>query len=776
MVRAAPSVETTERRIAADAVSTADLAGRVRAAQIHAVTRFAPLTMFANLLNAGVVLWVVAGDAHIALVGGWAVAVILMVTATTLGWLRTRGRQPRSTASPRAIRRATIHAALLAMLWAAVPLLWFGQLPIDDQLVIACLMTGMICAGGFALSTVAPAAHVYVGILTLGSVLGLLQTDNTFVGALVALIVAYSLIVIQSVSGYSRLFAERFVAEARLKDRGEIIELLLNDFEENASDWLFETGPDFAITSHSPRFAVAAGLAGQSLVGRRIADLLAPEGREALAQRLAAAEPFRDMEVRVETPDGPRWWSLTAKPVLADDGRPGSWRGVGSDISDRRLAGDKVAWMARTDLLTGLPNRTHFRDLAAAKLDQARADGSGFAIGFLDLDHFKSINDTLGHPVGDALLTAVSHDLSQLAGPDVVFGRVGGDEFGLIVTRFADRQAVFALADAVIAAVSRSRVIDGARLTVGTSVGLVFGTTETIDDLIRNADLALYRAKDQGRGKSMVFDDAMHREAEERRRLQEDLRTALDDGELRLVYQPIVDLDHGGVIAFEALMRWQHPERGLLSPGLFIPIAEESGLIDAIGGWALRQACRDAVDWPRHLGVAVNLSPAQFGQAGVLAHVTHALAESHLAPCRLELEITEALFMARHGNNERFLNDLHALGVRLALDDFGTGFSSLGYLTRFPIQKLKIDRSFVHGRADDDGRRAVVEAIVGIAHSLGLVTTAEGVETAEDLAWVTALGCSQAQGYHVAEPMAATAIPAFLADFQPASRVACPAL
>ncbi len=260
------------------------------------------------------VLWVVAGDAHAGLVGGWALAVVLMVAATTLGWLRTRGRQPRTTASPRAIRRATIHAALLAMLWATVPLLWFGQLPIEDQLVIACLMTGMICAGGFALSTVAPAAHVYVGILTLGSVLGLLQTDNSFVGALVALIVAYSLIVVQSVSGYSRLFAERFVAEARLKDRGEIIELLLNDFEENASDWLFETDPDFAITSHSPRFAVAAGLAGQSLVGRRIADLLAPEGREELARRIAFAEPFRDVEVRVETPNGPRWWSLTARP------------------------------------------------------------------------------------------------------------------------------------------------------------------------------------------------------------------------------------------------------------------------------------------------------------------------------------------------------------------------------------------------------------------------------------------------------------------------------
>jgi len=767
-----PNAEKSERRIAPDTVATADLAGRVRAAQIHAVTRFAPLTMFANLLNAGVVVWVVWGDAHIGLIFGWALAVVLLVAATTLGWLRTQGERPRSTASPRAVRRATLHAGLLAMLWATVPILWFGALPIEDQLVIACLMTGMICAGGFALSTLAPAAYVYVGIVTLGSVFGLLQSDNSYVGALVALLVAYSLIVVQSVSGYSRLFAERFVVEARLQDRGEIIELLLNDFEESASDWLFETDHAFTITSHSPRFAEAAGLAGQSLVGRRIDDLLAPDGRQELARRIALAEPFRDLEVRVATPNGQRWWTLTAKPMAGDDGRPRSWRGVGSDVSERRLAGDKVAWMARTDLLTGLPNRTHFRDIAAARLDQARADGSGFAIGFLDLDHFKSINDTLGHPVGDALLNAVSHDLSLLSGPDVVFGRVGGDEFGMVVTRFSDRQTVLALADTVITAVSRSRAIDGARLTVGTSVGLAFGVTETIDDLIRNADLALYRAKDEGRGQSIVFDDAMHREAEERRLLQEDLRTALADGQLRLVYQPILDLGHGRVIAFEALMRWQHPERGLLPPALFIPLAEESGLIDSIGGWALRQACQDATAWPRHVGVAVNLSPAQFGQAGVLAHVTSALAESHLAPSRLELEITEALFMARHGNNERFLNDIHALGVRLALDDFGTGFSSLGYLTRFPIQKLKIDRSFVSGRTDDGSRRAVVEAIVGIADSLGLVTTAEGVETADDLAWVKTLGCSQGQGYHFAEPMAAAAIPDFLARFEAAAPAA----
>ncbi len=752
----------SERRSDADAATGADdLAGRVRAAQLHAVMRFAPLTMAANVINAAVVVYVVAGDAPSLVIGGWACAMALLVAVTTLGWFRAKGRQRRETASRRAIHRTTLHAALLAGLWAAVPLLWFGQLPIEDQLVIACLMTGMICGGGFALSTIAPAAYVYVAILTTGSILGLIQGDSSYAPALVALLVAYAMTVGQSVSGYSRLFTERFAAEARLKDRGEIIELLLNEFEENASDWLFETDAAFVVTSHSPRFAEVAGLAEPSLVGRRIQDLLVPESRDDLDRRLKAGEPFRDIEVRVDAPAGRRWWTLTAKPVLAGEAIVG-WRGVGSDISERRIAGDKVAWMARTDLLTGLPNRFHFRELAAARLEEARRSGQGFAVGFLDLDHFKSINDTLGHPVGDALLTAVSHDLSLLAGPDVVFGRVGGDEFGVIISNFGDRREVFHLADSVIESVSRSRAIDGARLTVGTSVGLAFGTTDTIDDLIRNADLALYRAKDAGRGLFVVFDDAMHREAEDRRRLQEDLRTALAHDELRLAYQPILDLRSGEVIAFEALMRWEHPERGLLPPSQFISIAEETGLIDAIGGWALRRACLDAVTWPRHISVAVNLSPAQFGQAGLLAQVTRALAESHLAPTRLELEITEALFMARHGNQETFLDDIHRLGVRLALDDFGTGFSALGYLTRFPIQKLKIDQSFVRGRSADHSRRAVVEAIVGIANSLGLVTTAEGVETAEDLAWVTQLGATQGQGYHFAAPMPATEIAAYL--------------
>ncbi|WP_296572323.1 EAL domain-containing protein [Phreatobacter sp.] len=741
--------------------------GQIRAAQIHAVARFSPLTMAANLINAVVVVFLAREEANPLVLAAWALTILAVVALTTRAWFLRRGRKPRLHVSARAIRRATYHAAALAALWAAVPVLWFGIVSPEDQLVIACLVTGMICAGGFALATIPPAAYAYVAILSVGSVIGLIETGNSYVVFLTLLLLAYSWIVVQSVANSSRLFSERFRAEASLKERGEIIELLLNEFEQNGSDWLFDTDAGFAVVQHSARFGEVAGVAGQSLVGRRIVDMADEETGRALRLAIAKRQPFRDLDIQVEIAGEPRWWSLTAKPLADESGWHVGWRGVGSDITDRKLASQKVVWMARTDMLTGLPNRTRFRELAALRLETARRNGNSFALACLDLDQFKAVNDTLGHPVGDALLMAVSRDLGDLAEPGVVFGRFGGDEFGMVISDFARRSDVLELAQRIIARISRSRTIDGARITVGASVGIAFGSGEndTVDDLIRNADLALYRAKDNGRGVVMVFDDTMHREAEERRLLQEDLRAALDGNQLRLAYQPIIDIRAGAIVGFEALLRWRHPQRGLLSPDAFIPIAEESGLIEPIGAWVLRRACLDAAAWPNPIRVAVNISPAQFGSAALLNHVAQALAVSHLPADRLEVEITEALFMNQMAESGRFLTDMRTLGIRIALDDFGTGFSSLGYLTRFPIQKLKIDRSFVSGAADPENRKAVVEAIVGIAASLGFVTTAEGVETAADLAWVRDLGCDQAQGFYFARTLSAEAVPGFIAGF-----------
>jgi diguanylate cyclase (GGDEF)-like protein/PAS domain S-box-containing protein len=741
--------------------------GRIRAAQIHAVARFSPLTMVANLINAGVVVFLVREEANPFVLAAWALTILAVVVMTTRAWFLRRGRKPRMHASARAIRRATYHAAALAALWAVVPVLWFGSVSAEDQLVIACLVTGMICAGGFALATIPSAAYAYVGILAAGSVAALLETGNGYVIFLTLLLLAYAWIVVQSVANSSRLFSERFRAEASLKERGEIIELLLNEFEQHGSDWLFDTDAGFAVVQHSARFGEVAGVDGQSLVGRRIVDMADEETGQALRLAIAKRQPFRDLDIQVEIAGEPRWWSLTAKPLVDESGWHVGWRGVGSDITDRKLASQKVVWMARTDMLTGLPNRTRFRELAALRLETARRNGNSFALACLDLDQFKAVNDTLGHPVGDALLMAVSRDLGDLAEQGVVFGRFGGDEFGMVMSDFARRADVIELARRIIARISRSRTIDGARITVGASMGIAFGSGEndTVDDLIRNADLALYRAKDNGRGVVAVFDDTMHQEAEERRLLQEDLRAALDGNQLRLAYQPIIDIRAGAIVGFEALLRWQHPQRGLLSPDAFIPIAEESGLIEPIGAWVLKRACLDAAAWPKPIRVAVNISPAQFGSAMLLSHVAQALAASHLPADRLEVEITEALFMNQMAESGRFLADMRTLGIRIALDDFGTGFSSLGYLTRFPIQKLKIDRSFVSGSADPENRRAVVEAIVGIATSLGFVTTAEGVETAADLAWVRELGCDQAQGYYFARTLSAEAVSGFIAGF-----------
>lgn len=731
------------------------------------MSRFAPLTMAANAINAAVVVVLVREEADGLALAAWAGVISLLLLATIRAWFRARGGQLRQQASARAIRRVTQHAILLALTWAAVPVLWFAVISPEDQLVIACLLTGMICAGGFALATVPAAAYGYVVILSLGTMAGLLQTGSSHIIAMGVLLLTYAGIVAQSVAGASQLFIERFRAEASLKMRGEIIELLLNEFEQHGSDWLFETDTRFAVVGQWARFAEVAGMEPAALAGRAIVDMADAETAQALAGAVARREPFRDVDICVTVAGEPRWWTLTAKPLFADNGQFLGWRGVGSDITARKQASEKVVWMARTDLLTGLPNRARFRELAALRLETARRNGSRFALGCLDLDQFKSVNDTLGHPVGDALLTTVARELEELAGPGVVFGRLGGDEFGMVITDFVRRTDVMDIAQRIISRIGRSKVIDGARITVGTSIGVAFASDrdETIDDLIRNADLALYRAKDGGRAMVMVFDDAMHREAENRRQLQEDLHAALEHNQFRLGYQPIIDVRSGTIAGFEALLRWQHPERGLLSPATFIPLSEECGLIEPIGAWVLKRACLDAATWPRNLRVAVNISPAQFGTATLLSHLAQALAVSGLAPDRLEVEITEALFMNQMAESDRFLSDMRTLGVRIALDDFGTGFSSLGYLTRFPIQKLKIDRSFVSGGADPENRRAVVEAIVGIAESLGFVTTAEGVETASDLAWIRSLGCDQAQGYHFARALPAEAVPGFIADF-----------
>src|SRR4051794_22909233 len=415
----------------------------------------------------------------------------------------------------------------------------------------------------------------------------------------------------------------------------------------------------------------------------------------------------------------------------------------------------RITQLAFNDVLTGLPNRTMFQQQLEHHFRAAIGSGSLFALHCLDLDQFKVINDTLGHPAGDALLVEAGRRVQHAARGHFV-ARLGGDEFVVLQTVGDDRDAIDRLARDVLAAITQPIIIDGNEFAPSTSIGIAIAPQdgENSGALLRSADLALYRAKEAGRGTYAFFEESLNERAQQRRQLEADLRLALEHDEFELLYQPLFDLEHNRICSFEALLRWHHPKRGLVSPADFVSVAEDTGLIVPIGAWVIREACARAATWPGHVRVAVNVSAVQFHRGALNESILRALADSGLAPNRLEVEITESIFL-EGGEALRLLHALRSLGVRIALDDFGTGYSSLSYLQSFPFDKLKIDRSFIQNLLTRDGAIAIVHAITELANTLGMETTAEGVEETAQLMELRAHGCSSVQGYLFAEPMSA---------------------
>jgi diguanylate cyclase (GGDEF)-like protein len=416
----------------------------------------------------------------------------------------------------------------------------------------------------------------------------------------------------------------------------------------------------------------------------------------------------------------------------------------------------RITQLAFNDVLTGLPNRSMFQQQLEHSFRASEGNGGLFALHCLDLDQFKAINDTLGHPAGDALLVEAGRRLMRAARGHFV-ARLGGDEFVVLQTVGDDRNAIDRLARSILAAVAQPVGVEGNEFVPSTSIGIAIAPQDGSDGetLLRNADLALYRAKEAGRGTYAFFEESLNQRAQQRRQLETDLRLALERDEFELFYQPLFDLEQNNICSFEALIRWRHPTRGLISPLEFIPIAEDTGLIVPIGAWVIRAACREAVRWPEHVRIAVNVSPVQFHRGALHETILRAVADTGLSPQRLEVEITESIFLEGSECTLRLLHSLRALGVRIALDDFGTGYSSLSYLQSFPFDKLKIDRSFIQNLMTRQGASAIVRAITELAHALNIETTAEGVEETAQLMELRAHGCSSVQGFLFAEPMTA---------------------
>lgn len=426
---------------------------------------------------------------------------------------------------------------------------------------------------------------------------------------------------------------------------------------------------------------------------------------------------------------------------------------------------ERTSFLASHDPLTGLPNRQLFRDLLERALARSRRRGeSSFAVLCLDLDHFKDVNDTLGHAAGDRLLEQVVYRLGLCVRESDALARLGGDEFAILQSSVNDPDAARVLAQRIIDQLSQPFELDSNEVLIGVSIGVTLYTdpAQTPCTLLRDADLSLYRAKAAGRGTFCFFAEEMNIQLETRKRLERELRQAIAEEHFELFYQPQFDVDRGVFTGVEALLRWRHPERGVILPSEFIPLAEETGLIFPLGEWVLRTACRQASHWP-DLNVAVNLSPVQFRQPALDQLIRRILEESKLDPRRLEVEVTEGILLNDTENTLATLESIKALGVSVAMDDFGTGYSSLSYLRRFPFNKVKIDRMFIKDISDTGESIAIVRAVVRLAHALGMTATAEGVEDRPQLEILRAEGCDEVQGFHVGKPMPAKAIDDLLA-------------
>ena len=750
------------------------MAGRVRMEQVQSILRMTPVMMGANIVIAMLVGLAGLHSPHSTPLTLWAAIVVSYALLGLRGWVASQRRKSaKNSVSARGVRRITWQAGLLGCLWGVLPIMtmpkeqgFAGAMP----MLVASVLAGMIGCGGFAMLTLPAAAIAYSTPMVIGALYVLATSNDPILYALGGLLIFCHMVVSVSCLSHAKIFADRLVAADELEQQKQVVSLLLSDFEEGASDWLWEVDASGALTYVSDRMAAAAGVDKAALIGQPMSELCgAAEGPmgsvAALAPLFFDQKAFRDVVVSIGVGSETRWWSLSAKPVHDLNGVFIGFRGVGADITQAREDQARISRLAHYDVLTQLPNRLSFlQALSKAWTEHGKRGETGCAVLCLDLDHFKGVNDSLGHPIGDDLLIQAASRLRDCVGDLGLVSRLGGDEFAVVIAPSPGHEALAELARAIVATLSDPYDVRGHNVLIGASVGIAVAPfdADDPDGLLKNADLALYRAKGDGRGAYRFFETAMDVWAQERRALELDLRDALANHELKLFFQPLIGSAEHETTGFEALLRWQHPRRGLVPPADFIECAEQWGLIGAIGEWVLHEACRTAATWPSHLTVAVNLSPNQFASGELVTQVRAALKASGLAPRRLELEITEGLLLHDSVKTLEQLAALKALGVKIAMDDFGTGYSSLAYLWRFPFDKIKIDRSFVAEMQDNTAIADILRTIALLGQTLNLEVTAEGVETQAQANLLSEMRCDTFQGFLYGRPMPVSDIPSFL--------------
>ena len=732
----------------------------VRQAQIDALIRLVPATVAIQVLTAAVMVVGLRDTTDNFQLGLWFGAALLLCFTRGVRAVRLRQDPEYAEAYPSSTARICVQICFLASLWLVPPLFWFDAASPAQQIFICVVMAALVSAGSITLVSLPQAALLYVGFLTIGCVSLTIKLDSP---SMLGLVLVYAVVLFINVLSTARQFIAHSRDRIELREQGEIIKLL-RELEATGSGGLWELDSDLRIAKMSAELLAEMRLREEQVIGLHYKKFLDPGGQivavssgmRSLFEDLDSGTPFRDRAIM--SADRERWWSISAKPIHDEKGKLSGWRGVASDITEARLHGNDAVRAARTDPLTGLANRLLVRELLEEAVLHQWDSHAGCALLLVDLDRFKLVNDTLGHAIGDQLLVEVGRRLERAVGQGGRVGRIGGDEFAIVWSGACDREQLGTVADRIVAELSKSFTIGAATLHVGATIGVAVcphdGAFE--EELMRSADLALYRAKEAGRGGHAFFERWMFDQAEDHRLLEQDVRQALGGDGLTLAYQPIIDARSGEVVGREALLRWRHPKRGDIPPDQFIPIIEDAGLIHQIGDWVIREACAEAVRWDGQMRVAVNISAAQLTGAGLAKTVLGALASTRLEPSRLELEVTESVFLGDDAATLASLERLRALGVRLVLDDFGKGYSSFGYLSRAHFAKIKIDQSFVRGAAEGaQDCVAIVHAILALARGLGVETTAEGVETEGQADVMRQLGCTQLQGFHFGRPVRA---------------------
>ena len=735
--------------------------GQVRGAQISAIRRFALIRLFLSVFAAcGVYVSLPHTTQHLM---PWFILTVVISGIVAVPQLRQRDF-PRLTASALDLHLETLGMLVQSATWAVLPVVMGkGAAPLDI-LIIWGVITALMSAVTFALSTAPFGAAAF--LLITGS--GLIMMTSALGTPFVALLSSFYTVALTSAClAGGRAFVLHKYAALALKEKSEVVSLLLREFEDSGGDWMWQTDASRCLTHVTARLAQALGVEPDQLEAKPFLQILAGDKWESgkfspalreLGDRLKSRESFSDLVIPVTINGQAHWWELSASPRHDDNGAFVGFRGVGSDVTEARRSADKINHMARFDTLTGLPNRVQLTDALGAAMAQADQWRGRAAFLMIDLDRFKAVNDTLGHPVGDRLLKQVADRLRSTMSPNELCGRIGGDEFAVVVKEVKEPAQLEKLSQQIISVLSQPYEVDENTLYIGASVGGATGPRDgrTVETLVRSADLALYRSKDKGGSTFHAFEPQLHVHAEERRVLEIALRKALERDEMQVHYQPVVNAKSGTIESFEALLRWTNPELGVVSPAKFIPLAEEARLIRPIGEWVLRTACREAMNWPSSVRIAVNVSAEQLLDTNFVSTVVSALSQSGLPPHRLELEVTESMFMSEGTQAVTVLGRILELGVRLALDDFGTGYSSLGYLSKTKFSTIKVDRSFVQGAARKAPESiAIIRAVVALADSLGMSTTAEGVETEEECRMISDLGCRKIQGYLFGRPMPA---------------------